>query len=141
MAIWSKLKFWRRAAKPIERERGDLGERAARKFLEKQGLKFLTANFACPGGELDLVFRDGDSLVFVEVKTRTTGGWTRPSEAVDDRKRRALLRTANAYLRQLDSKDVAYRFDVVEVLLQDGDVTEVRHNVNSFTSKMLRRTR
>lgn len=139
MAIWSKLKFWGRAAKPVHLERGLQGEVAARKFLQDRGLKFLTANFACREGEIDLVFRDADCLVFVEVKTRTAGGWTRPSSAVDDRKRRALLRTAKEYLRLLpDSQEIRYRFDVVEVLLVKGAVSEVRHNQNSFNSKMLR---
>lgn len=137
MAIWSKLKFWS-SAKPLHLERGTLGEVAARKFLEEQGLKFLTANFASKRGEIDLICRDGECLVFVEVKTRTTGGRTRPSRAVDDRKRRALIRTAAEYLRLLEQPNVPYRFDVVEVLLEAGKVCEVRHNVNSFNSTMLR---
>src|SRR5688500_4201664 len=103
--FWTKLKFWSRSAKPIHLQRGDLGERAAREHLQQLGLKFLTANFSCKEGEIDLIFRDETGtetcLVFVEVKTRTAGGWTRPSKAVDDRKRRALIKTANEYLRQL----------------------------------------
>jgi putative endonuclease len=145
MAIWSKLKFWSsrfwnntRRVRPVHLERGSLGEDAARDYLKEQGLKFLTANFKCKEGEIDLVFRDGESLVFVEVKTRTAGGWTRPSKAVDNRKRKALVQTASEYLRLLGTRDVAYRFDVVEVLLKEGAVAEVRHNVNSFHSKMVR---
>ena len=142
VALWAKLKFWTaRKEKPLHLERGTLGEDAARDFLKKQGLKFLTANFSCKEGEIDLIFRDGETLVFVEVKTRTAGGWTRPGKAVDDRKRRALIRTANEYLRLLNNPAVAYRYDVVEVLLTDGAVTEVRHNANSFTSKSLKRKR
>jgi putative endonuclease len=146
VALWTKLKGWFGANESVERpvhlERGSLGENTARDFLKASGLKFLTANFSCRDGEIDLVFRDGETLVFVEVKTRTAGGRTRPSRAVDDRKRRALIRTAKEYLGMLKDGDaVAYRFDVVEVLLVDGNVTEVRHNVNSFHSKMLRRRR
>ena len=137
MAIWSKLKFWSRA-RPVHLERGDLGEEAAREYLKKQGLKFLAANFSCKDGEIDLIFRDGECLVFVEVKTRTAGGWTRPGKAVDDRKRRAIIRTATEYLRQIDNPPVPYRYDVVEVLLEDGKVMEIRHNANSFNSQMLR---
>jgi putative endonuclease len=146
VALWTKLKGWfgveESAERPVHLQHGTLGESAARDFLKAAGLKFLTANFSCRDGEIDLIFRDGDTLVFVEVKTRTAGGRTRPSRAVDDRKRRALIRTAKVYLRMLKDGDaVAYRFDVVEVLLVDGNVTEVRHNVNSFHSKMLRSRR
>lgn len=140
MALWAKLKFWSRPKnKPVHLERGALGENAARQYLEAQGLQFLTANFSCTEGEIDLIFRDGETLVFVEVKTRSAGGWTRPGKAVDDRKRRALIRTANEYLRLLKSPAVAYRYDVVEVLLLDGSVSELRHNANSFTSRSLKR--
>ena len=141
MALWTKLKFWKSAEKPVHLQRGTLGEEAARDFLKKAGLKFLTANFACKEGEIDLIFRDRDTLVFVEVKTRTAGGWTSPAKAVDDRKRRALIRTANQYLKLLKNPLVAYRYDVVEVLLVNGAVSEVRHNENSFNSNMLKRRR
>ena len=139
MALWAKLKFWK--SWPVHLERGTLGEEAARDFLKAAGLKFLTANYACKEGEIDLIFRDRETLVFVEVKTRTEGGWTRPSKAVDDRKKRALIRTANEYLKLLKNPLVAYRYDVVEVLLVDGAVSEVRHNVNSFNSTMLKHRR
>jgi putative endonuclease len=144
VALWAKLKHWFGAgeidSRPVHLARGSLGEKAARDFLQDAGLKFLTANFSCKEGEIDLIFRDGESLVFVEVKTRTAGGRTRPSRAVDDRKRRALIRTANYYLRMLKGSPPApHRFDVVEVLLIDGKVSEVRHNQNSFHSKMLQR--
>ena len=143
MALWSKLKFWSgaRPPQPVHLERGSLGEKAAREFLTQGGLKFLTANYASKRGEIDLILRDGDCLVFVEVKTRTAGGRTRPSRAVDDRKRRALIHTAQDYLRMLEDGQIPYRFDVVEVLLVEGAVSEIRHNRNSFNSTMLRRRR
>ena len=146
MALWTKLKGWfgtgGEAERPVHLERGSLGEGAARDFLKAAGLKFLTANFSCKDGEIDLILREGETLVFVEVKTRTAGGWTRPGSAVNDRKRRALIRTAKEYLGMLKDGDaVAYRFDVVEVLLMNGEVSEVRHNRNSFHSKMLKRRR
>ena len=111
--------------------RGRLGERAARTHLRRLGLKFLTANFR-GRGEADLVFRDGEVLVFVEVKTRSSEFWVRPAQAVDLRKQRLLSQTALDYLRLLDYPAVAVRFDIVEVLLQDGKVREVRHLPNTF---------
>jgi putative endonuclease len=110
-----------------------LGERAARRHLRGRGLKFLTANFRSGRGEIDLIFRDADCLVFVEVKTRSSEDWTRPAAAVDARKRRRLSQTALDYLRRLKDPRVKIRFDIVEVLLADGEVREVRHLPNTFS--------
>lgn len=118
---------------PITASRGTLGENAAKKHLVQSGLKFLTANFATRRGEIDLIFRDGDCLVFVEVKTRSSEAWTRPSRAVDARKRLALNRTANDYLRRLPTPYVKYRFDIIEVLLENGEVKEIRHLPNALS--------
>ncbi len=76
--------------RPEHLRRGELGERAAKKFLQKAGLKFLAANFRSARGEIDLVFRDDDCLVFVEVKTRSSEEWSRPADAVDARKKKLL---------------------------------------------------
>src|SRR5882724_672143 len=119
--------------KPGHLRRGELGERAAKKFLQKAGLKFLAANFRSERGEVDLIFRDGDCLVFIEVKARSSEEWTRPAAAVDARKRRLLSQTALDYLKLLKNPAVKIRFDIVEVLLADGEVREVRHLPNTFT--------
>jgi putative endonuclease len=121
-----------RAAEPEHLRRGRLGERAAQKQLRRQGLKFLTSNFRSEHGEIDLVFREEEMLVFVEVKTRSSEDWSRPAAAVDARKRRLLSRTALDYLRLLHNPPVKFRFDIVEVLLTDGEVREVRHLPNAF---------
>ena len=118
--------------KPEHLRRGELGERAAKKFLQQAGLKFLAANFRSVRGEVDLVFRDGDCLVFAEVKTRSSEAWTRPAAAVDARKRRLLSQTALDYLKLLKNPAVKIRFDIVEVLLKDGEVSEIRHLPNTF---------
>jgi putative endonuclease len=133
MNVWEKFKAWRsRAEEPEHLRRGRLGENAAREHLRRLGLKFLTANFRSARGEIDLVFRDGDCLVFVEVKTRSAEDWTRPAAAVDARKRRLLSQAALDYLALLDHPPIRLRFDVVEVLLTDGAVREVRHLPNMF---------
>ena len=118
--------------KPEHLRRGELGEHAAKKYLKRKGLKFLAANFRSERGEVDLIFRDADCLVFVEVKTRSSEDWTRPAAAVNARKRRLLSQTALDYLRLLKNPKVKIRFDIVEVLLQDGAVREIRHLPNSF---------
>jgi putative endonuclease len=133
MKLADRLKSWlKRPEKPEHLRRGELGERAARKHLQKLGLKFLSANFRSERGEVDLIFRDDDCLVFVEVKARSSEGWTRPAAAVDARKRRLLSQTALDYLRLIKNPQVKIRFDIVEVLLAGGAVREVRHLPNSF---------
>ena len=134
MNVWERIKgLLRREELPRHLRHGRLGERAAKKHLRRLGLKFLVANFRSERGEIDLVFRDRDCLVFVEVKTRSSEDWTRPAAAVDARKRRLLSQTALDYLRLLKNPEVKFRFDIVEVLLANGAVREVRHLPNSFT--------
>jgi putative endonuclease len=134
MNLLEKLKAkFAGAPKPEHLRRGELGERAAKKFLQRAGLKFLAANFRSERGEIDLIFRDADCLVFVEVKTRSSEEWSRPADAVDARKKKLLSQTALDYLRLLKNPQVKFRFDIVEVLLADGAVREVRHLPNSFT--------
>src|ERR1039458_6433902 len=91
-------------AKPEHLRRGELGERAAKRHLQKLGLKFLTANFRSDRGEIDLIFRDDDCLAFVEVKARSSEDWTRPAAAVDAERRRRLSRCALDYLRLLKNQ-------------------------------------
>jgi len=131
--LLAKLKSWFSGPeRPEHLRRGELGERAAKAFLQARGLGFLTANYRSARGEIDLVFRDGEGLVFVEVKTRSSEGWSRPARAVDARKRRLLSLTALDYLKRLEQPAVKFRFDIVEVLLADGTVREVRHLPDAF---------
>ena len=125
---------------PEHLQHGQIGEAAAKKYLQKQGLKFLCANFGIAGkGEIDLVFREGDCLVFVEVKTRSSEEWARPSSAVDRDKRKRLVKMSLAYRRRLPNPYVKYRYDIVEVLLADGAVREVRHITNAFNEDLRKR--
>jgi putative endonuclease len=137
MKLLETLAFWRRwncseAALPMHLRHGRTGEKAARGFLKKKGMKFLFANFKSARGEIDLIFRDGDCLVFVEVKARSSEEWTRPAMAVDERKRRLLSQCALDYLRLLSNPRVPIRFDIVEVLLDEGKPAEIRHISNAF---------
>jgi len=137
VSFWEKLKFGKRDERPEHLKTGSSGEQAAKAYLKKQGLKFLTENFSTRRGEIDLIFRDGKCLVFVEVKTRSNESWSRPERAVDSRKARALMRTAEDYLRLLKTTEVTYRFDIVEVLQESGEIREIRHLENT----VLRRRR
>lgn len=117
---------------PEHLRRGELGEHAARRYLRRAGLEFLAANFRSKRGEIDLIFRDSDCLAFIEVKTRSSEDWTRPAAAVNADRRRRLSRAALDYLRLLKNPAVKIRFDIVEVLLAEGKVREVRHLPNTF---------
>ena len=129
-----KSVFWPESEpEPEHLRRGRIGEQAARRYLQGRALKFLAANYRSDRGEIDLVFRDGDCLVFIEVKTRSSEDWTRPAAAVNARKRRLLSQTALDYLRQLKNPEVKIRFDIVEVLLAEGAVREIRHLPNTFS--------
>jgi putative endonuclease len=132
--LLDRLKEWRQHEDDsVTGARGRAGERAAKQHLQQSGLKFLTANYRSNRGGIDLVFREEDCLVFVEVKTRTAGGWTRPAAAVNAGKRLRLTRCAFDYLRSLKNPPIKIRFDIVEVLLEEGSVVEVRHLPNTFT--------
>jgi putative endonuclease len=133
MNLLQRIKLWRAKQPPPRSQRhGALGEQAAKKHLCDRGLKYLAANFRSSRGEIDLVFWHGDCLVFVEVKTRSSEQWTRPAAAVNARKRRLLSKCALDYMRQIKNPPLKIRFDVVEVLLRDSVVAEVRHLPNSF---------
>ena len=133
MKLLVRIKSWWTAKeKPLHLRHGELGERTAKKHLQRQGLKFLTANFRSPRGEVDLIFRDDDCLVFIEVKARSSEDWVRPAAAVNKERRQRLTRAALDYLRLLKNPQVKLRFDIVEVLLENGGVREVRHLPNTF---------
>ena len=116
----SRFSRSKHSSPPEHLRRGASGERLACRFLRRNGYKILYRNFkGRRGGEIDIVCRDGDTLVFVEVKTRTSEDFGRPLEAVDRQKQRQISRGALAWLRMLDNPDIVFRFDVVEVLLPD----------------------
>ncbi|MBK1834053.1 YraN family protein [Roseibacillus ishigakijimensis] len=114
-------------------EIGAWGERIAREFLWAQGCKVLYRNFRAPqGGEVDLVAREGKFLCFVEVKTRTRKGEGRPAEAVDKTKQELIERGAREWLRLLNKKEVPCRYDIIEVLLLEGEKPEIHYLRNAF---------
>ena len=114
-------------------ERGTAGETAACQYLRRAGYKILYRNFrGRTGGELDIVCRERDTLVFVEVKTRGSEDFGRPFEAVHADQQRRISRGALAWLRMLDNPDILFRFDVVEVLMRDSRKPRVELIRNAF---------
>lgn len=112
---------------------GRSGEAIAARYLRRKGFKVLYRNYRAPrGGEVDLVCRDRDTLVFVEVKTRRSEAFGAPAEAVTASKQRLITRGAMAWLRLLGQPEIPYRFDIVEVRME-GAKPEVTLIPNAFT--------
>jgi putative endonuclease len=110
---------------------GASGEEVAARLLEKDGFVIVDRNWRVPEGEVDLIARRGDLVVFCEVKTRRTDMWGDPSEAVAVVKQVRLKRLAARWMREKRPGPVAVRFDVFSVIVRDGP-TEVRHIADAF---------
>lgn len=119
--------------RPSSKEIGNLGEQLAVLFLKKNKYKVLYRNYrASIGGEIDVVVRDQDTLVFVEVKTRVGDPEEiRPADAVTSEKKKYIVRGASSWLRELPEV-VPFRFDIVEVVLTDGKVPYVHLCEDAF---------
>ncbi len=122
--------------RPEHLVRGEQGEKLAASHLRKQGYRILARRYRPRGrrGDIDLVAREKDVLVFVEVKTRGSEEFGRPLDAVREDKRRHLRRAALEYLRRLGNPNLCFRFDVVEVVLDEGgrNASEIRLVRNVF---------
>jgi putative endonuclease len=118
---------------------GRKGEDAASRFLRRQGIRVVERNYKNETGralgEIDIVARDGDELVFVEVKARTveSNNDMPPESAITPGKLYRLGRIAEAYIRERNETDTPYRFDALSVrYYTDGSTPEIRHLRNIF---------
>ena len=110
-----------------------LGERHAARALRAAGLTILEGNFRTKHGEIDLIAREGEVLVIVEVRTRTGSKSITPLDSVDESKQQQIIRMAHHYLRAKHLHDCAVRFDVVAVIATaEGKVVDVRHFPGAF---------
>jgi putative endonuclease len=112
---------------PTRNELGAHGERIAAAYLASAGLRLLDRNWRCREGELDIVARDGDALVFCEVKTRRGVGYGHPVEAVSLPKQRRLRTLAHRWLTAHDEHATELRFDVVGILMRPSRPALVTH--------------
>ena len=115
-----------------KRSIGSQGEADARAFLTGKGVKVLETNYRRPTGEIDIIAKQGGTLLFVEVKRRSSLRFGRPSEAVNRQKQARILRTAQLYLQEKRLEDAPVRFDVIEVL-----PGEIRHIPNAFDASAI----
>ena len=99
---------------------GDRGEDLAARFLRGNGYRILARNYRCPCGEIDLIARDGEIIVFVEIKGRSTRRFGSPLEAITPVKRRRLAVTAHHYLTACSLGSARTRFDVVGIRWMPG---------------------
>lgn len=112
---------------------GDRGERLAVRHLKKSGLRIVTRNYRNRFGEIDIIALDGQTIVFVEVKTRKSNAAGNPLEAVDEIKQAKIIQVAQAYLKQRRLFEYSVRFDVIGIVWnEDGresrpELTHVRH--------------
>lgn len=118
-------------AAPSSHDLGALGERIAARWLGARGWRVVAHRFRSGHRDVDLVVRREDEVAFVEVKTRRSGGYGDPADAVGWRKRRELTRSAQVWADRFGSPGLSYRFDVVAVLVTAGGV-RVRHLENAF---------
>src|SRR5205809_7295963 len=129
----NRFSRWRKSPESGHLRRGARGEKLARRYLKRNGYKVLFHNcLGRSGGEIDVVCRDNDTLVFVEVKTRTREDFGRPLEAVDRAKQKRISRGALAWLRMLENPDILFRFDVVEVMMDQNAEPRVELVKNAF---------
>jgi putative endonuclease len=114
------------------RSQGAFYEALACSFLKSKGYRILDRNVYLLRKELDIVAMDADTVVFVEVKGRTSSRFGMPSEAVTARKRQNIIRTANAYLEKMHLGSSPCRFDVISVMLEGSRNTRFEHIENAF---------
>lgn len=114
---------------------GKKGEAAARAYLERRGVRILAANYACAAGEIDLVGREREALLFIEVKTRTSEAFGPPQLAVHQRKQRQIVRAAQWYLAERRLPEVACRFDVVAVTFLDDERPQIQWVRDAFPAE------
>ena len=113
---------------------GRSAEIAAAAELGKRGYRIVASNYRGPSGEIDLVAREGDSLVFIEVRCKRTKEYGTPAESITAAKRQKLIITAEHYLAENGLAETACRFDVVEVVSEGGKLVVKEVLIDAFTA-------
>ena len=108
------------------RSLGNKGERIAADFLKKKDYQIIAKQYRTRVGEIDLVAKDGEEVVFVEVKTITTKSFGHPEESVTEKKLMHIARTAELFLKEHAWEEKPFRIDVIAIFL-DGESVEIEH--------------
>lgn len=113
------------------KQTGDYGESLACEFLKKLGYKILERNFRIRGGEIDIIAKDHEELVFVEVKTRYTHEFGEAAEALTPSKIKFLIRASQFYLLKHKLENCQYRLDAITVDFTKGEKIEHYKNITN----------
>ncbi|MCC7293952.1 MAG: YraN family protein [Phycisphaerales bacterium] len=111
---------------------GGRGESDAASFLRRRGFQIVARNFRCAAGEIDLIAMDGDTLVFVEVRSRSSASQATPESTIGPAKQRQLVRLAQIFQEQTACHKLPCRFDVVSVVRENGKEAQIEHFVDAF---------
>jgi putative endonuclease len=111
---------------------GQMGEKTALKYLKRNKFEIVKKGFRLYRGEIDLIARDGETLVFVEVKSRSEGALGLPEESVDIRKQRQIRKIAEGYLVLNDIDNVECRFDVISIVFDEKGSFSLAHYKDAF---------
>ena len=112
---------------------GARGEKLAAKLLRGKNYSILCRNYKVKASEIDLVARDGENLVFVEIKTRRATTRSRPAEGLSSKQKKRIYNAARKYLHHIDNPSAIYRFDLIEIILSRFGIREIRHWENNFS--------
>jgi putative endonuclease len=124
-----------------EKTLGRHGEKLAARTLKRKGMKLLATNYRCPSGEIDIIALDRstrrdsgrETIVFVEVKTRSDDSYNAPESAVDARKRRRIRKAARYYLSHHPSDQYAVRYDIVAIVAPRDAKPQIKHIAGAFS--------
>lgn len=111
---------------------GSTGESLASEYLTSRGFKIVLRNYRCKFGEIDIIAKDADTLVFIEVKTRSSSRFGSPASAVTLKKQQQISKVASHYLQKENLFDSAIRFDVVSVIQPHSGSTTIELIANAF---------
>lgn len=112
----------KRNSAPSQRTKGKIGEGIAVNFLKQNGYEILEQNYYYNHGEIDIIAKEGNALVFVEVKSRRSKRFGEPEESVTPKKQELLRRTAEGYVGEKNIVEIVCRFDVVSIMMKEGKV-------------------
>ncbi len=111
---------------------GPHGERVGVKFLKRLGYRIIKRNYTCPGGEIDIIAADGDTLAFVEVKTRRSDQAADPENSINLHKQRQIAHAARTFIAQTSAQYLPARFDVLSIIIPERGKPQIEYFIDAF---------